>query len=63
MRKFSLPEIIVFAVAALLPTYLLRFHIGPLPTTVLEVVILVAIVAMIINATITHPTLPYTKGG
>jgi len=43
MRKFSLPEIIVFAVAALLPTYLLRFHIGPFPTTVLEVVILVAI--------------------
>jgi len=61
--KYSLPEIIVFAVAALLPTYLLRFHIGPFPTTVLEIILIVAIVAIIINATITHPTLPYTKGG
>jgi len=44
--KYSLPEIIVFAVAALLPTYLIRFHIGPFPTTVLEVVLIGAIAAL-----------------
>jgi hypothetical protein len=46
--KYSLPEIIVFSVAALLPTYLIRFHLGPLPMTVLEVVLLTAIVILII---------------
>jgi O-antigen ligase len=45
--KWSLPEIIVFAVAALLPTYLIRFHVGPVPMTVLEIVELAAIVALI----------------
>jgi len=49
MKKFSLPEIIVFTVAALLPTYLIRFHIGPLPTTVLEVVLVVGILFLIFN--------------
>jgi len=49
MKKFSLPEIIVFAVAALLPTYLIRFHIGPFPTTVLEIVLVVAIGALAIE--------------
>jgi len=47
--KYSLPEIIIFAVAALLPTYLIRFHIGPFPTTALEVVLLIAIAALIIR--------------
>ena len=68
--KYSLPEIIVFATAAVLPTYLIRFHIGPFPTTLLEVVILVAIVAMIVQITHPHsaeasrgrPTLSYLKG-
>jgi hypothetical protein len=47
--KYSTPEIIVFTVAALLPTYLIRFHIGPLPMTALEVVLVVGILILIFN--------------
>ena len=47
--KYSLPEIVVFSVAALLPTYLIRFRIGPLPTTLLEVVLVVGILFLIFN--------------
>ena len=57
--KYSLPEMIIFAVTALLPVYLIRFHIGPFPTTVLEVVLIAAIGAMIVQ--LTHPTLSYNK--
>ncbi len=59
--KYSWPEIIIFAVAALLPTYLIRFHIGPFPTTVLEIVLLAGIAAMI--GQLTHPALSYNKRG
>ncbi len=52
-------ETVVGVVAAALPAYGLRFHIGPFPTTVLEVVLLVAIATLII----THPTLSYNKRG
>jgi hypothetical protein len=51
--KYSWPEIVVFAVAALLPTYLIRFRIGPFPTTALEIVLVMAIGAMIVQ--LTHP--------
>jgi O-antigen ligase len=34
----------VFVIAALLPTYLLRFTIGPFPSTLLEVLILITII-------------------
>jgi O-antigen ligase len=63
MRKRSLEEIIVFIVAAALPAYLLRFHIGPMPMTALEVILLAGIAALVINVAITHTTLPYIKGG
>ena len=39
----------VFAVAAALPAYLLRFKIGPVPMTVLEVVILAGIIILATN--------------
>ena len=34
----------VFALFLLLPTYMIRFHIGPLPSTVLEVIVLLAVI-------------------
>ena len=54
-------EIIVFLICALLPAYGLRFKIGPLPTTGLEIVLLVAIVifayAIFVKKTLpTHET-------
>jgi O-antigen ligase len=49
MKKFSLPEIIVFLIAVSLPTYVLRFHIGHLPMTVLEVVVIAGIVTLVIK--------------
>ena len=36
-------EAIVFIICALLPAYGLRFKIGPLPTTGLEIVLFIAI--------------------
>jgi O-antigen ligase len=36
-------EVIVFIICALLPAYGLRFKIGPLPTTALEIILLIAI--------------------
>ena len=45
---------IVFAVAALLPTYLIRFRIGPFPTTLLEIILLAAIAILIIHS-FCHP--------
>jgi O-antigen ligase len=61
--KESSVYFVVFVVAAALPTYLLRFHIGALPMTVSEVVELAGIAVLIAKMTITHPTLPYIKGG
>jgi len=45
--KFSLPEIIVFVVAAALPTYLIRFNLGAFPTTLLEIALIAAIVVLV----------------
>lgn len=53
MKKVSLEEAIVFIVAAALPTYLLRFHLGPIPVTVLEVVELAAISSVIARSVAT----------
>jgi len=60
--KYSLPEIVVFSVAALLPTYLIRFHIGPLPTTVLEIVLVVGILFLIFNL-FCHPRAHVSRFG
>lgn len=34
----------IFALFLLLPTYLIRFHIGPLPSTVLELIVLLVVI-------------------
>jgi O-antigen ligase len=46
-------ELVVGLVAAALPAYLLRFHIGPFPMTGLEVVVLIAIVVVIARSVAT----------
>jgi O-antigen ligase len=43
MKYFCKFEYWVFALFLLLPTYLIRFHIGPIPSTVLEVLVLIVI--------------------
>lgn len=52
MKKWSLPEIVIFITAAALPAYLIRFHLGPLPMTALEVVLLGSIIALASQKTV-----------
>lgn len=44
MKYFCKFEYWVFTLFLLLPAYLIRFHIGPLPSTVLEVLVLIVVV-------------------
>ncbi len=51
------PAVVAAAILALLPTYLLRFSVGPLPTTVLEVLLL-SFLAVRVTQSIRARTLP-----
>jgi O-antigen ligase len=49
--KWTLPETVIFALAALLPAYRIRFQVGPVPTTLLEIAALIAIAALAVSVT------------
>jgi len=42
----TVPEIVIFGLASLLPAYGIRFAIGPLPSTALELALLISMVAL-----------------